>query len=149
YMKIILLKDVQKLGQKNEAKDVADGYARNFLFPRKLAIAATENALKKLELEREQQKELAEKELETAQATVEKLEGAEIEIRAKVDKSKNLYAGIGAQQIIKALNDKNFDLKNGRVKIEDQIKELGEKEVVIEFPHGLEAKIRVTIAPEK
>lgn len=148
-MKIILLKDVQKLGRRNEAKDVADGYARNFLFPRKLAIAATESALKRLELEREQQKELAEKELEIAQATVKKLDGAEIEIQAKVDKNKNLYAGIGAQQIIDALRDKKFDVKNAQAKLEDQIKELGEREIVIEFPHGLEAKIRVNIVQEK
>ncbi len=148
-MKIILLKDVEKLGNKDEVKEVADGYARNFLLPRKLVIAATEAALKEVESRKERQRELAEKELSGTQEMVKKLEGMEIEVQAKVDKNGNLYAGVGPQQIIKALNDKNFDVKKSRVRLEDQIKELGEKEVVVEFPHGLEAKIQVDIVAEQ
>ena len=148
-MKVILLKDIQKLGKRNDVKEVADGYARNFLLPKKMAIAATESALKELKLKREQQEKLAEKELKEIQAAVQKLEGIEIEIGAKVDKNGRLYAGIGPQQIIKALSDKNFDVKNVQIELKDQIKELGEKEVILEFPHGLEAKIRVIIAAEQ
>jgi large subunit ribosomal protein L9 len=148
-MKVILLKDIQKLGKRNDVKEVADGYARNFLLPKKMAIAATESALKELKLKRKQQEELAEKELKEIQAAVQKLEGIEIEIRAKVDKNGRLYAGIGPQQIINALSDKNFDVKNVQIELKDQIKELGEKEVILEFPHGLEAKIRVIIAAEQ
>jgi len=148
-MKIILLKDIPKLGKKYDVKDVSDGYARNFLFPQKLAVIATEKEIKKLEEKKEREKLRAEKDLEKNQETAKKLEDYELEIAAKVDKEGNLYAAIGASQIAKALKEKGFNVKKDQIKIDESIKELGEKEIIVEFPHNLEAKIRVIIVEEK
>ena len=130
-MKIILLKDVQKLGRKNEIKEVSDGYARNFLLSHNLAIPATGGRLKELESAQTQEKELAEKELEMAQVTAEKLEGFELEIPVKVDDKGNLYAGIGPQQISEVLKSKGFNIQKNQIRLEDPIKEIGERDIVI------------------
>ena len=148
-MKVILLKDVDNLGKKDEVKEVSGGYARNFLFPRKLAVAATAAFIKQLEIKKEKEREIAEKELSVMQESVSKLEGMEIEIPAKIDKEGNLYAGISGSQISKILKEKGFKIKKSQVKLADSIKEIGEKEVVIEFPHGLEAKVKIIVVEEK
>lgn len=148
-MKIILLKDITKLGKKYDVKDVSDGYARNFLFPKKLAIIATEKEIKRLEEKKEKERLQAEKDLTKHQEMVKKMEDYELEIAAKVDKEGNLYAAVGAAQIAKALKEKDFNVKKDQIKIDEPIKELGEKEIIVEFPHNLEAKIRVIIVEEK
>lgn len=148
-MKVILLKDVPKLGKRYDVKDVSDGYARNFLFPKKLAIVAIESEIKKLELKKEAMQAEAEKDLEKNQEVARKLEDMEIEISAKAGKDGNLYAAISPAQIAKALKGKGLEIKKEQVKINEPIKELGEKEVIIEFPHGLEAKIKVIVLEEK
>lgn len=147
-MKVILLKDIPNLGKKDDIKEVSGGYARNFLFPRKLAVAATAALIKQLEAKKEKEREMAEKELGSMQEMVAKLEGVEIEMSAKVDKESNLYAAINPAQISKALKEKGFDIKKSQIKLDDSIKEIGEKEIVIEFPHGLEAKVKVIVVAE-
>ncbi|MBI4837001.1 MAG: 50S ribosomal protein L9 [Candidatus Portnoybacteria bacterium] len=149
-MKVILLNDIQKLGKKDEVKEVADGFARNFLFPKKLAVAITEGKLKELEFRLEKQRELAEKELGAVQEMVKKIEGLEVEIPVRIDTSGNLYAAVGPKQISQALKGKGFDIQKSQIGLsDDPIKEVGEREVVIEFPHGLEAKIRVNVVAEQ
>ena len=73
----------------------------------------------------------------------------EIEVPAKIGKEGNLYASISSAQIAKALKEKDFEIKKDQIKISEPIKELGEKEIVVEFPHGLEAKVKIIIAAEK
>jgi len=148
-MKVILLKDVKNLGRKNEIKNVSDGYARNLLFPRKLAIVATVAEIKKIEEGKEEERLRAEKDLEKNQDVVAKMEGLEIEIAAKTDKEGGLYAALSPAQISKELQAKGFEIKKGQIKIDEPIKEIGEREVTIEFPHGLEAKIKIIIIEEK
>jgi large subunit ribosomal protein L9 len=114
-----------------------------------LAIIATEGEIKKLEEKKEKERLRAEKDLEKNQETAKKLEDYELEIAAKVDKEGNLYAAVGAAQIAKALKEKGFNVKKDQIKIDESIKELGEKEIIVEFPHNLEAKIRVIIVEEK
>lgn len=148
-MRVILLKDIKNLGRKNEIKNVSDGYARNLLLPRKLAAIATVAEVKKVEEKKAEEKLRAEKDLEKNQEIVAKMEGLEIEIMAKTDKEGNLYAALSPAQISKALQAKGFEIKKGQVKIDEPIKEIGEAEVVIEFPHGLEAKIKIIVIEEK
>jgi len=147
-MKIILLKDVEKLGKKLDVKTVADGYARNFLFPRKLAKLATAPALKQLEIERAAAALVAESDLKKTEEAVALLDGQEIEIVAKTGEDGKLYGSITPLKISKALQDKKFNVKNKQVKLDEPIKEIGEHEVMIEFPHGLEAKIKVIVTEE-
>jgi large subunit ribosomal protein L9 len=150
-MKVILLKDVQDLGKKYDVKDVSDGYARNFLFPKKLAMLATKGELKKLEEKREKERIEAEKDLAKNQEIIGRLEGLELEVEAKVGKEGGLYASISETQITKALKTKGFNLKNSQIKIStgEPIKELGEREIIIEFAHGLEAKVKIIVVEEK
>ena len=148
-MKVILLKDVKNLGRKNEIKNVSDGYARNLLLPRKLAAVATATEIKKVEEKKAEERQRAEKDLEKNQEVVVKMEGLEIEIAAKTDKEGGLYAALSPAQISKALQAKGFEIKKGQVKIDEPIKEIGETEVIIEFPHGLEAKIKIIVTEEK
>ncbi len=147
-MKVILLQDVENLGIKNDIKDVADGFARNFLFPKNLAKPATEAAIKQSEQEKELMAKKAEEDLAATELVVSQLDGQEIEILAKTEENGKLYGSITAAKIAKALKDKGFDIKLKQVKLAEPIKEAGEKEVIIEFSHGLEAKIKIIVTEE-
>jgi large subunit ribosomal protein L9 len=148
-MKVIFLKDIPKIGKKYDVKNVSDGYARNFLFPQKLAIVATEKEIKNLEERKKRAEAEAEKDLKKYQEDVKKMEDLEVEIFAKAGKDGKLYAALSAAQITNALKEKGFEIKKNQIRIDESIKELGEKEIIIEFPHNLEAKIRVVVGEEK
>lgn len=148
-MKIILIKDIPNIGKKYDVKNVSDGYARNFLFPKKLAIVATTKEIKNLELKKEAARVEAEKDLNKNQEIARKLEDMEIEVPAKTGKDGSLYAAISSAQIAKVLKEKGFEIKKDQIKISEPIKEMGEKEIIVEFPHGLEVKIKVIVVKEK
>lgn len=147
-MKVILLKDVAKLGKKFEVKEVADGFARNLLFPKGMAKPATESAIKQLEKEKEIMELEAENDLKKTESVVAELDGREIEIKAKADESGKLYGSITPAKIAKAINGNGFEIKGKQIKLDEPIKELGEFEVALEFPHGLEAKVKIIIIEE-
>ncbi|MEK7160721.1 MAG: 50S ribosomal protein L9 [Patescibacteria group bacterium] len=149
-MKVIFLKDVPPVGQKNEVKEVSDGYARNFLLVKNLAKVATEAALKQWEAEKERMAQQAEEELKKEESTISHLDGQEIEIKAKADETGKLYGAITTAKIAKILKDKGFEVKKNQIKLPETIKELGEYgDILIELSHGLEAKIRLIVAPEE
>ena len=141
-MKVILLKDVEKLGQKGEIKKVADGYARNFLIPNKLAILATKPELVKLEEEKRKEAEKAEVELKTYQEIASQIDGLELEIPVKISEEGKLFGAVATSQIVEQIKEQGFEIKK------EQIKELGEYEAVIEFPHNLETKMKVLVVEE-
>jgi len=147
-MKIILLQDVENLGKKDEIKEVADGYARNFLLPKKLAIIATKGAIKQLELKKEIEAKKAEKELMKIQEIAKNLDGLEIEIPVKIDENGQIYGSITALKLSKILKEKGFDISKKQIKLEEPIKEVGEYDIVVELPHGLEAKVKVIVIEE-
>jgi len=149
YMKIILLKDVEKLGKKGEVKKVADGYARNFLIPQGLAVLATEEELKKLEQRQKIESEKAKKELELYQELALKLDGLELEIPAKVSEDGKLFGAITPSKICEYLKEREFEINPKQIKLERPIKEIGEYEVTIELPHGLESKIKIIVIEGK
>lgn len=148
-MKVILLKNVEKLGKKGEVKNVADGYARNFLIPNKLAALATKSELAKLEEQKKIETEKAEEELKFYQEIANQIDGLELEIPAKVAEEGKLFGAVTDSQIAEKLKEKNFEIKKEQIKLESPIKEIGEHEATIEFPHNLEVKIKVIIVEEK
>jgi large subunit ribosomal protein L9 len=149
-MKVILTKDVAKIGKKFEIKEVADGYARNFLFANNLAKPATEAALKQLEVEKEMLAKQAEADLKIEEDLISQLDGQEIEIIAKADETGKLYGSITAVKLVKVLKEKGFDVKKEQIKLIEPIKEVGEyDDIMIELSHGLEAKIRVIILAQE
>lgn len=144
-MKVILLQDIEGLGKKNDVKNVTDGYARNFLFPRKLVKPATPKAIKELEKQKELDTQKAEEELKKAEETVNQIDGLEFEVMEKIDESGKLYGSISEIRIAKILKDKGFEIKKKQIKIPQPIKGLGEFPVTILFDHGLEAEIKLII----
>ena len=115
-MKIILLKDVVGLGKKGEIKDAADGHAKNFLIPRKLAKVATDKAIKELEQEKAMEAQKAEQELQYVEEMVSQIDGLEIEIPAKMDETGKLYGSINDQKVSQIFKDKGFNIKKNQKK---------------------------------
>jgi len=148
-MKIILLKDVEKLGKKDEVKNVADGYARNFLIPNKLAVLATKSDLIKLEEQKKIEAEKSEEELKAYQELASQIDGLELEIQAKVSEESKLFGAVTESQIAEKLKRKNLEIKKEQIKLENPIKELGEYEAIVEFPHNLEVKIKIIVIEER
>jgi len=147
-MKVILLQDVEKLGDRFEIKEVADGFARNFLFPKNLAEPATESAIKQLETKKEAAAKEAEEDLSATEALVASLDGQEIEMTAKIDENGKLFGSITTVKIAKVLKDKGFQVQKKQIKLDEPIKEIGDYDIILEFPHGLEAKIKVIVTEE-
>jgi len=148
-MKVILMKDIPKVGKKNEIKNVANGFGRNFLIANKLAQPATESTIKQLESERELLAQQAEAELKLEENLVTQLDGQEIEIKAKADEGGKLYGSITAAKLVKILKDKEFTVAKNNIKLVEPIKETGEyDDIIIEMSHGLEAKIKIIVIPE-
>jgi len=148
-MKVILIKDVQDLGGVGDVKEVADGYARNFLIPGGYVKVATKNAIKQAEELKIKKEEQAKENFEKAEEAAGKLEGVSIAIKSKTDESGKLYAAIKTEEISKALNDKGFKIEKNKIVIEEPIKEVGDYEVAVNLEHGLEIRIGVTVESNK
>ncbi len=146
-MKVILTKDVPGTGYKGEIKEVSDGYARNFLLPRKMAQLATKGAVKDLELSQAKKKKKMEVELKSFQKLAGKLDGKEIELNVKASEGGKLYAAISAKEIIEAVKKQlKVDISEKQVNFPSPIKDTGTHQVEIQFGHGLEATITATVS---
>lgn len=148
-MKVVLLKDIEKFGKKYEVKEVKEGFARNFLFPKGLAKVATKQNLKEAETRKELEDKKAEEELKKAQKEAEDIEGLEITIPVKIGDSNQLFESVSPQKISEKLKEMNFNVKKEQIIAPGPIKELGEFKVKINFKHNLEAEIKLIITPEE
>ena len=148
-MRIILLQDVENLGKKYEVKEVADGYARNFLIPKGLAKIATKENLKWLENQKEIEVKKAEEELKKVQEIATNIDGQEIIISVKVGEEGQLFESITSQKIYEKLKELGFEIKKSQIDLTEPIKELGEYPVKIKFEHNLEAEIKIIVVEEK
>jgi len=147
-MKVVLLKDVEKLGREGEIKEVAEGYARNFLIPQNFVKPATDQVIAEVELKKEKKTKSDQMELAEAQKIAEQLDGRELFIKVK-EKDGTLFGSVNEKTIAKTFADEGLkiDLKN--VKLEEPIKEVGDYDVKLELDHGLEANIKVILVPEE
>ncbi len=143
-MKIILLKDVKGVGEKGDIKEVSEGYARNFLLPRKLAKIATEKAI--LEIERQKMREILreEKDLIKTEKLAEKLEGTELLVKIKSNEKGKLYASVGPKDISQKLKQKKFKIEPNQIEM-PLIKEVGSYDAIVNLNHGLEARIKIIV----
>ncbi len=152
-MKIVLLKEVANLGKGGDIKEVADGYARNFLIPKGLAEIATPSSVKKAELLKSMRVKKAEMDLEQTEEIVEKIDGLTVKIIAKANENGQLFGSITAKMIIdalvKTLMEKTINIEESQVEIKEPIKEVGEYSITINFNHGLEAAITAVIEADK
>lgn len=147
-MKIILREDVKNLGSKGDIKEVAEGYARNFLLPRKLVDIATQTSIKSAETKKEKEKEESKRLREETIKLIGKVQGKKITIRSK-EKGGKLFGSISAKDILKELAKENLVVDERSVKIENPIRKIGNYAIRIVLGHNLEAKIDLAVEPEK
>jgi large subunit ribosomal protein L9 len=144
-MKVILEKDVKNLGRGGDIKEVADGYARNFLFPRKLAKAATELAVKNVKLKKEQEKKSEEGNLQKIKELAEKLIDKKITIKSK-EKDGKLFGSVSAKDIAKELAKENLEIPQDSIIMKTAIKKVGNYKIKINLDSGITAEINLEIA---
>ena len=149
-MKVIFLKDVKGKGKKGEVKNVADGYAHNYLFKNGLAVEATQANLKKLEQQKRKEAQLAQQQLEEAKKLKEQLEKITVEFSAKAGENGRLFGSITSKQIAEQL-EKDFSIKIDRRKIEmtDAIRSLGYTKVPVKLHSEVTGTITVHVKEAK
>lgn len=148
-MKVILLADIKGVGKKGEVINASDGYARNFLFPRKLALEATEGNLSVLNQKKETERRKKLAEIEAAQKHADELKGKEVKIMAKSGEHGRLFGSITSKDVADALNSQlklNIDKKKIVV---DTIRQLGTYEVEVKLYPEISTKIKVVIVEQK
>ncbi|MBI2003158.1 MAG: 50S ribosomal protein L9 [Candidatus Wildermuthbacteria bacterium] len=146
-MKVILLRDVPNVGRKFEIKEVAEGYARNFLFAKRLAQPATKEALAWLTVQKGILEKKAEDELAKSQELASRLDDLEVPIAVKVGEEGQLFESINSQKIAEHLKKMGYNVKKTQLNLKTPLKETGEFPVRVTLDHNLEAIIRVIITP--
>ena len=143
-MKVILTKDVADLGDKGDVVDVADGYARNYLVPKKFAVKASDGALKQADSMRAAREEAAKRSLDEAKQLAESLAGTRVVVAARAGDSGNLFGSIGANDVAEAIvKFTGIDIDRKIIDITDPIKEIGLHEVNL-VPHP-DVSVAVTL----
>lgn len=148
-MKIILLKDVAKLGKKFEIKDVADGYAKNFLLPQGLVEMATAEKIKSIEMRRSALEREKQAQKEDFERQAKQMAGWKLEFSLKVGDDKSVFGAISENEIAERLKEKGISITLDQVKMEKHLKDLGEHIVKIKFSPEIEADLKIVIKPEK
>jgi large subunit ribosomal protein L9 len=148
-MEVILRTDVPKLGKAGDIVKVKDGFARNYLLPKGLAIPANQKTIKALENQRKIILAKAERERKKAQSLAEKLTGLTLTFYRRVIEGDRIYGSISAQDIVKALEEKGLNLERRFVLLDEPIKQLGTYEIPIRLGPGVEVKISVEVVEEK
>ena len=144
-MKIILLADIKNVGKKGQVVNAADGYARNFLFPRKLAQEATEDNLHIINQKKDNERKKKLAEVEEAQALAEKLKGKEIKLTAKSGDTGRLFGAITNKDMAEAIK-KQYDIDIDKKKIVmDTIKQVGVFEVEVKLYAEVSTKMKAVI----
>ncbi len=147
-MKIILLKDVKKLGKAGEIKNVSDGYAKNFLIPRKLAEIATESKIKEIKNLEKIENHRREQEQKKLKEIVEKINERSFTIKVKAGDSGKLFGSLTAEKIssiLKERADVNIDKRKIQMK---PIRELGKYDIVVDFKNDFKAIIHIFVEKE-
>jgi len=144
-MKIILKQDVKGLGKKGELLNASDGYARNYLFPRGLAMEANAQALSELENREKAEKHRIEREIAAVKETAAKINGVTIKISAKAGQNGRLFGSITSKEIAENINNQfGFEVDKRKITVED-IKNYGTYEVEIKLYTGITANLYVLV----
>jgi large subunit ribosomal protein L9 len=146
-MKVILLKDVKGLGKAGDIKEVKDGYARNFLLPRKLAVVATEKAIKEFEEKKAQEEARIKAEIEEINKIKDKLESKKLVIKHKLGANGQLIGAVTNKEIAEKLKEAGFEIDKKQIE-HVSIKAPGEYEIDIKFPHQIHAKLPLIVEGE-
>lgn len=148
-MKVILLKDVKALGKKDEIVNVSDGYARNYLLPRDIAVEATSGKLKEIHIKREADKDKKAKEIEEARGLSERLSKLEVIIKSKAGSSGKLFGSITNKDISDSIKKQHkIEIDRKKIVLSEPIKTLGSHEIEIKVYPEVTSKIIVKVIEE-
>jgi large subunit ribosomal protein L9 len=148
-MKVILKSEVDNLGLPGDVVDVADGYGRNFLLPRGLAILATKGAMKEAEALTRSRKAREAQTLGSAEAAREAIEARTLKIAARVDERGHLYGSISANDVHRVLKERGHDIERKRIELKGTIKQIGEYEIPVQVHPQVLAHVTVEVVDEE
>jgi large subunit ribosomal protein L9 len=147
-MEIILRDHVDNLGRRGEIVKVADGYARNYLLPRKLALPVTEGNRRQIERERVKFEAKESEERKVVEAQASRLANVEVVIARRVGETEALYGSVTSADIAEALAAKGFDIDRRKLQLADPIKKVGEVDVPVKLHRDVTATIKVKVVAE-
>ncbi len=147
-MEVILREHVEKLGRRGDIVKVAEGYARNNLLPRKLALAVNEANKRQIEREKKiaEVREMEEK--SAAEAVAQRLAQLEIEIARRVGENETLYGSVTSADIAHALATKGFEIDKKKIQLPEPLKAIGESTVPVKIHRDVTAQVKVKVVPE-
>lgn len=147
-MKVILKEDLKSLGKMGSVVNVSDGYARNFLIPKKIAVEANIRNVKSLEHEKKQIKERAVKLSREAQGLSERLASVRLTLSAKAGEEERLFGSITTMDIAEALKKEGFDIDRKRIVLDEPIKRLGDYTVAVKISPDITGRLSLQIVAE-
>ena len=147
-MKVILLDDVAKVGRRGEVRDVSDGFARNFLIPKKLALGASAGNLKNLEHIKQQQDAKAHRIKDDAQGLQRRIEALTYEERRQASEEGKLFGSVTSQDLADFLGRHGITIERRRIHLDEPIKTLGETTVPVRLHADVTAQLKVSVVRE-
>ena len=147
-MEVILREHVDNLGRRGDIVKVAEGYARNYLLPRKLALAVTEANKRQIERERKVAEVREMEEKSAADAVAQRLNQIDIEIARRVGENDTLYGSVTSADIAHALAAKGFEIDKKKIQLPEPLKAIGESTVPVRIHRDVTAQVKVKVVPE-
>ncbi len=147
-MEVILLEDMEKLGRRGKLVKVTDGYGRNYLLPKKLAVAATPQNRKWVEQQRVRFLKLEAKEKGEAEELAQLLAGASVVVRRKSGEKGTLFGSVTAMDVAEKLTAQGFNIDKRRIHLDPPLKLLGEYDVPVKLHHEVTATVKVKVESE-
>jgi len=147
-MKVILMTDVPALGHRGETREVANGYARNFLLPRKLAVPATEANLKNVEHLKRQRVKEEHRALEAAKATAARIDALTLARKERASEDGRLYGSVSVQDVVEFLERHEVTVEKRRVQLDEPIKAIGEYKVPVRLHGDVTGTLTVSVTAE-
>jgi large subunit ribosomal protein L9 len=144
-VKVILQKDVPNLGDAGDIKDVADGYARNYLLPKKLVIVSSEAGSRVIEHQKKIIKLKKEKRRKSSEKAAADVAGRELHIKVQVGEEDKLFGSVTPIDIAKKLKEEGFEVDKRKIALDAPIKELGEYSIALKLDEGIAANIKVFV----
>ena len=145
-MKVILLEDVKSLGKKGEIVNVNDGYARNFILPKKLGLEATSKNLNDLKLQKQNEEKVAQEILDAAKELAKKIEAGKVEVKIKTGEGGRTFGSVSSKEIAVAVKEQmGYDIDKKKIQMKDSIKNLGTYIVPVKLHAKVTAELKVHV----
>lgn len=149
-MKVILLEDVKSLGKKGQIVEVSDGYARNFVLPKKLGIEATGKNMNDLKLQKANEEKVAKEQLDAAKDFAAELEKKEVVLSIKTGEGGKTFGSISTKEIAEAAKTQcNMEIDRKKIQLPEPIKSLGAYEVSVKLHHKVTGKLKIKVQESK